>query len=216
MIGGIGQPRSFRSTQRQPVVQPPSDYRRALRPPQFTLRALISLITLLAMLFSLVNVVHPLMLSGLVLLALLITGHIAGNAIGTRLREIGSRPVDKDGREVPRPSASWKMRKDEFAPTTELARNASLGWPLLVVTTVGALLGGLGGGVWGFVAAGNVEAGVASGWSGVVVGIVAFAVLGGLGSFATFSFGQVMLGAYWQAIHPPAPRQTKNEPIYPL
>ena len=82
-------------------MSPPSDYRRALRPPQFTLRTLIGLITLLAALFSLVNVVHPVVMAGLVLLALLIAAHVAGNVIGTRLREIGDRPVTKEGREVP-------------------------------------------------------------------------------------------------------------------
>ena len=172
-------------------MQNPSSHRRALRPPQFTLRTLIGLITLLAVLFALVNVVHPLVLAGLILLVLLIAAHITGNALGTRLREIGSRPVDERGRDLPPQTYLREVGQDEFAAPTQLARRMPLGLPVLVVSTAGAVLGGLGGGLWGWQAGSTPH---------IAVGGVAFAVLGGLGSFALFSFSQVMLGAYWQAL----------------
>ena len=178
-------------------MSPPSDYRRALRPPQFTLRTLIGIITLLAALFSLVNVVHPVVMAGLVLLALLIAAHVAGNVIGTRLREIGDRPVTKEGREVPPRPFDRNIEQSSFAPPSDLARRISLGLPILIVTTAGVLTGGIGGGLWGYLSAGS------DGWLNIVVGCVAFGFLGGFGSFAAFSFTQVTLGAIRQASRSP-------------
>jgi hypothetical protein len=175
------------------------------------MRTLICLITLLAALFSLVNMVHPLVMSGLVLLLLLIAAHVAGNVIGTRLREIGDRPVTKEGRELAPQPLDGRVDRSNFAPTSDLARKISLGLPLLIVTVAGALTGGIGGGMWGYLAAGS------DGWLNIVVGSVAFGFLGGIGSFAAFSFTQVMLGAIRQAARPPTPySQAENEAGYPL
>ncbi|MBC7853866.1 MAG: hypothetical protein IAF94_10550, partial [Pirellulaceae bacterium] len=80
-----------------------------------------------------------------------------------------------------------------------------------IVTTAGVLTGGIGGGLWGFLSAGS------DGWLNIVVGAVAFGFLGGFGSFAAFSFTQVMLGAIRQASRPQSPlRQAENEAGYPL
>ena len=192
-------------------MSPPSDYRRALRPPQFTLRTLLGIITLLAGMFSLVNVVHPLVMTGLVLLAILIAAHVAGNVIGNRLREIGDQPVTKDGREVPARPLERHIDQSSFAPRSDLAKRASLGLPLLIVSAAGALVGGIGGGLWGYLSAGS------DGWVNIVVGCVAFGFLGGFGSFVAFSFTQVILGAWWQASRSPTqlPR-AENEARYPL
>ena len=192
-------------------MSPPSDYRRALPPPQFTLRTLIGIITLLAVLFSLVNVVHPVVMAGLVLLGLLIAAHVAGNVIGTRLREMGDRPMTKEGREVPPRRFDGHVDRASFAPPSDLARRISLGLPILIVTTAGVLTGGIGGGLWGYLSAGS------DGWLNIVVGCVAFGFLGGFGSFAAFSFTQVMLGAIRQASRSPAPlSRAENEAGYPL
>lgn len=178
-------------------MPPPSDYRRPLRPPQFTLRTLICLITLLAGLFSLVNVVPPIVIAGLLLLTLLIAAHVAGNVIGTRLREMGDQPVTKEGRKIP--PRQWKPQVDQasFAPPSDLARQVSLGLPILIVSSAGVLVGGISGGLWGYLTA---ESG---GWTNIVVGSIAFGFLGGFGSFAAFSFTQVILGAWRQASRPP-------------
>lgn len=192
-------------------MPPPADYRRALRPPQFTLRMLIGLITLLAAMFALVNVVHPVVMAGLVLLALLIAAHVAGNVIGTRLREIGDHPVTKEGKEAPPRPFDRHVDRNSFAPPSDLARKISLGLPILIVTSAGVLTGGIGGGLWGFLSAGS------DGWLNIVVGTVAFGFLGGFGSFAAFSFTQVILGAWWQASRSSAqPYQAENEARYPL
>ncbi len=178
-------------------MSPPSDYRRPLRPPQFTLRMLIGLMTVLAAHFSLVNVVPPIVMAGLVLLTLLIAAHVAGNVIGTRLREMGDHPVTKEGREVP--PRRWNSQVDQasFAPPSDLARRVSLGLPILIVSLAGVLAGGISGGLWGYLTAGS------GGWTNIVVGTIAFGFLGGFGSFAAFSFTQVILGAWRQASRPP-------------
>jgi hypothetical protein len=56
--------------------------------------------------------------------------------------------------------------------------------------------GAVGGGLWTFLAGrGHV------GLFNIGVGVIAFAILGGLLAFATVSFTQVLLGAIWQAMN---------------
>jgi hypothetical protein len=191
-------------------VTPLSDDRPPLRPPQFTLRTLILLITVLAIFFSLVNTVHPVVMAGLVLLTLLIAAHVAGNVIGTRLREIGDRPLTQEGGEVPPQPFVGHLTRTSFAPPSDLARRIALGLPILIVTTAGVLAGGIAGGLWGYLAAGD------DGWLNIVVGIVACGFLGGFGSFVAFSFTQVILGAWWQASRSlPDPHQAETKPVTP-
>ena len=189
----------------------PSDYRRPLRPPQFTLRTLIWIITLLAAMFSLVNVVHPVVMAGLLLLMLLIAAHVVGNVLGTRLRDIGDRPVTKEGREIPPRRFNPQVDPSSFAPPTDLASKVALGLPILIVSSAGVLVGGISGGLWGFLSAGSGK------WQNMAVGAVAFGFLGGFCSFGIFSFTQVILGAWKQASQSPQhPRQAENEIRYPL
>ncbi|MCI0357192.1 MAG: hypothetical protein L0211_01745, partial [Planctomycetaceae bacterium] len=72
--------------------KPPSPTTPRLRPPQFGLRTLLFVVTVCAVLAALSKWVTPLVFLCLVFLALTIIAHVAGNAIGTRLREIGSHP----------------------------------------------------------------------------------------------------------------------------
>lgn len=192
-------------------MPPPTDYRRVLRPPQFTLRTMLLLVSLLAVFFSLINLVHPLVMTGLTLLGILIAAHVAGNVIGTRLREIGDRPMTKDGRDIPPQRFHPQIDRTNFAPPSDLAKKVSLGLPVLIVTTTGVLVGGIAGGIWGYLAAGS------SGWLNIAVGFVAFGFLGGFVSFAIYSFTQVLLGAWSQASRPSTPaNRPENDAGYPL
>lgn len=192
-------------------MHPPTDYRRALRPPQFTLRTLLLLITLLAVFFSLVNLVHPLLMTGLGLLAILIAAHVAGNVIGSRLRELGDQPMTEDGRAIPPRRFHGEIDRSSFAPPSDLAKKISLGLPVLIVTATGVLVGGIAGGMWGYLAAGI------SGWLNIGVGFVAFGFLGGFVSFAIYSFTQVLLTAWLQASRPASPTsRAENDARYPL
>jgi hypothetical protein len=129
---------------------------------------------------------------GVVLLGLSILAHVAGNAIGTRLRENGDRGPAFRGflgsRQLPTP-----------APATRLSERKTLGWPLVVATFGGLIAGGLGGGLWTtFTMRGPIEP------AAVSIGVIAWAILGGLGAFAATGFSLVLGGAMWQALRHPA------------
>ncbi|HEX5103780.1 MAG TPA: hypothetical protein VFV87_08225 [Pirellulaceae bacterium] len=161
-----------------------------LRPPQFRLRTLLLLVAAWAAIFAASHWLQPVWVAALVLLALSIVAHVAGNAIGTRLRELGSL---KDNRAFDlKPEARGEPR---FAPVTRLGLKQSLGWPLVIATAAGIVLGGLGGGLWTLAASrGPIEPAAAA------LGAIAFAALGGIAAFATVGFTQALTGAIWQAM----------------
>jgi hypothetical protein len=135
----------------------------------------------------------PAAMAALVFLALSVAGHVAGNAIGTRLRQMGDEPQEPlaavhIGRRIP--------QAHEFAPATSLSQRYSLGWSIIVASSIGVASGAVGGGLWTF-AAGRGHAGSFD----IAIGVVAFATLGGLAAFATVSFAQVLCGAFWQALN---------------
>jgi hypothetical protein len=170
------------------------DLRKSLRPPQFGLRTLLALVTACAALFALAQWLPPAAIVLLAFFALSIFCHVAGNAVGTRLRQIGDTndrtPCDHNLLVRPQPR--------DFAPATHLSRRQSLGWITVIATSVGIASGAIGGGLW-TIAAGQGPVGITN----IAVGVIAFAVLGGLAAFATVGFAQVLLGAIWQALSAP-------------
>jgi hypothetical protein len=176
-------------------LQMTGEHAKSLRPPQFGLRTLMALVTACAGLLALGQWLDPIAIAAMAFLALSIFCHVAGNCIGTRLREIG------DNRDLPRddsPAKRVPARAQDFAPVTHLSRRRSLGWPIVIASSVGITCGAIGGGLWTF-AVSRGDAGVLN----IAVGIVAFGVLGGLAAFATVGFAQVLFGALWQALSTP-------------
>ncbi len=176
----------------------------ALKPPQFSLRTLLLLMTAFAVLFALVNVLPPMIIVGLVFLVLSIFAHVAGNAIGTRLRDLGGRPTELRLENPNEPGAA-QTASPRCAPRTELSRRQPLGWPILVATSAGAVAAAVGGGIWTAALTGNQVTALA-----VSIGGIACGVLGGFASFLAFSFAQVGWGALRQAMSAgsaEAPRQ---------
>jgi hypothetical protein len=165
----------------------------ALRPPQFGLRTLLLVVTGCALLAALSQWVTPVVVACLIFLALAIIAHVAGNAIGTRLREIGSHPATDDAA-LAASLARAKPKADDFAPTTQLSDRHGLGWPIVIATVTGTVSGGLGGVAWTLVSSPGPV-----GLLNIGVGAVAFAVLGGIVAFAAFGFVRVGLGALRQA-----------------
>ena len=98
----------------------------------------------------------------------------------------------------PMPSSSANPAADSSLPQSRKisppqrisSRGSSLGWMIIIASSIGTTTGAVGGGLWTFVAArGQV------GPFDIVVGVIAFAVLGGLAAFATFGFAQVLAGS---------------------
>jgi hypothetical protein len=179
-----------------------------LRPPQFTLRTLLIGMSLVALLCSLVQWVTPAGLIAIVLLIAVIVCHVAGNAIGTRLRQLG---MERARQQLPqerlplRPAVSGELPLAAATPlptTTQpapapsyLGQRRSLGWPVVLASGAGFVLGGAGGVLGALEKSGGV-------WlpEVVAVGAVAFAVLGGLAAFAMTALVHVGLGAVRQAL----------------
>lgn len=160
-----------------------------LRPPQFGLRALLLLVTACGVICALAQWLSPIAIAGLVFLIVSIAAHIAGNAIGTRLRESSTSRL-KDDLPLPR---SGNVR-DSAARPTRLTQRRQLGWPILVATCAGAIGGCVAGTVWTFLSQSAAVSALSVG-----VGIVAFSVLGAFASFLIFGFLQVGLAALYEA-----------------
>jgi hypothetical protein len=179
----------------RPLHSPPDDRRPTLRPPQFGLRTLLVVMTVLGAVFALIPWLPPAGVAILLLFGVSIFCHVAGNAIGTRLRANGDRPIPAPlGRSTfGRPTAA------HFAPATRLSQRQSLGWLIVIATVGGIVAGGFGGGVWTLLTSRGPV-----GPLNVAVGVIAFGVLGGMAAFATVAFVQVMLGAIWQTVKAPS------------
>src|SRR3954471_13353917 len=104
----------------------PEHGRQTLRPPQFKLRTLLAVVTACGVLFALGQWLPPMVIAGLAFLAVSIFCHVAGNAIGTRLRAIGDR--HEDATEEEREVRIRRPKPQDFAPATQLGQRRSLGW----------------------------------------------------------------------------------------
>lgn len=182
------------------VANPQAEFaaRRSLRPPQFGLRALLAMVTVCGVLLALRQWLDPIWIFAIAFFAVSIFCHIVGNAIGTQLRQIGDVP-ERSPHDEPLRAVRVAPKPQDFAPATRLSQRQSLGWAIIIASSVGATSGAIGGGFWTFLSSrgpvGPVD---------IFVGVIAFAVLGGLAAFAVFGFAQVLLGAIWQALHGPS------------
>jgi hypothetical protein len=181
---------------------------KSLRPPQFGLRTLLALITAAAVLLALRQWVSPIAITAIAIFAASIFLHVSGNAIGTRLRQIGDLPDDPAANNPLQPFRRAPKPQD-FAPATHLGQKTNLGWMIIVASSVGATTGAVGGGLWTFVAArGHAEP------LNIVIGVIAFAVLGGMAAFATFGFVQVLGGAIRQAVVSSSPASDSRQNLH--
>ena len=169
--------------------------RTRLRPPQFGLRTMLLMVAGCGVILAIVRLgwLSPIEIGVLAFLAVSVFLHVAGNAIGTRLREIGDRNSSFQDDEPP--ASPRRPRPQDFAPATQLGQRQSLGWTIIVAISVGIMTGAIGGGLWTFLAS-RGQAGLVE----IAIGVIAFGVLGGIASFATVGFAQVLLGAIFQAM----------------
>lgn len=164
-----------------------------LQPPQFRLRTMFWFIALLCAVFALMGTVGPLGAAALVLFVLAAIAHVAGNSLGTRLRASGDQShATGAGDKATRPGS---LSENDYAPKSKLAERYSLGATIVVLTTLGVILGAGGGGFG--LALLNWERLT---WPALVLAGVACGVLGGLIGFCASSFVHVLLGAQLQAL----------------
>ena len=128
--------------------------------------------------------VSPIAAFVLALLMMAIIAHVAGNAIGTRLRNHGDRQRSK------RNATRTTPRAGDFAPATQLRWRTSLGKSMFVITGVGALVGAIVGGIALKHVYGN-KLTIAS----HALSTGAFGVLGGFVGFLSGSFLAVLAKA---------------------
>src|SRR4051812_7023772 len=105
----------------------------SLRPPQFGLRTLLLLVTACGMLLALSRWTSPVVVVLLVFLAVSIFCHVVGNAIGTRLREIGDGSSPSQS---PDEAISFRRpQAHDFAPATRLSERHSLGLSIVIASS---------------------------------------------------------------------------------
>ncbi len=176
------------------------DRRPGLPPPQLRLSTFLWVVAVLCGLFAVQGIAGPYVAFALTLLVLAVFAHVAGNAVGTRLRDGHRSPASQS--RTPSPPAHHPLDEEDFAPTTQLGQRRSLGWVVIIVTGLGVALGGLAGGIaltiWN--------------WErisipGVVFAFLFTAVLGGFAGFMASSFVRVFVGAHFQAL-----RHSKRRP----
>lgn len=172
------------------------DRRPGLEAPQLRLATMLWIVALLCSIFAVMGTAGPYAAFVLILLILAVFAHVSGNALGTRLRENGNRPISSDGEKLNRPRFRTRpLNNDDYAPTTQLGRRYALGFVVLIATSVGALLGAAGGG----------SLLIFLNWQRITIYAIGFAILfcgllGGFAGFLTSSFLHVLLGAQSEAV----------------
>ena len=167
------------------------DHRPGLKPPRFSLAALFVVVGVLGVLFAATSYLGSYATLLVILFILTVAAHVAGNAIGTQLRENGSRRTITEDR-APRQKRQPIAAKD-FAPTSQLHHRSALGKPIVITTAAGSAAGAVLGG-YGLSTLMEHPTLLA-----ILLGAVASAVLGGIWTFIASSFLQVASSALRQA-----------------
>ena len=171
-----------------------SDPRPGLSPPQYGLRTMMLSVGLVGLLLASAKLLSPLAAAVLCLLTLAVVAHMAGNSIGTRLREVGSQKAISQHEPGQWCSGFRRAQAGDFAPTTQLRDRKSPGRKIFVATCIGGTIGTvffsclLAWIHWPQINLWNMS-----------LALVASAVLCGLATFLTSSFCEVFSRAVAQA-----------------
>jgi hypothetical protein len=170
----------------------PSDRREPLSPPKFRLRTLLLIVGLLCVLLAIITSLDAYGMFAAIMLVLSVTAHFVGAAIGHRLRDHGSQPVDE---KTPTFEERYRaVQPAEFAPATRLSRRRGPGKLIVSMTIAWAVIGAAGGAALLYFLNGE-QSNVVN----LSSGAAAFAVLGAIWGFALASFLQEMLSALFEA-----------------
>jgi hypothetical protein len=156
--------------------------------PQFHLRTLMLAVTGCCVLLGLTKEIGPLASVGLCFFLALVGLHVAGNAIGTSLRQEVNRELAAE-----RPQPVAPARERVATSPSRLRERTPLGWMVLLLTGVGAALGGsLGSLAYAYWTDVNT--------AGLIVGSISAAILGGFFGFLASSFSKIIFRAWRQAL----------------
>lgn len=173
------------------TLHPPDDgHRPGLPPPQFGMRTLLTVVAGLCVVFAVWAAGGPVLAFVVILLLLAVIAHVAGNAIGTKLKENGNR---RRAEQNEQPNII-ELSGDHYAPQTKLGEKSSLGLTIILSTALGFLAGAVGGG--GLLTYLNWEKII---WPSIALAAVACGVLGGLAGFMMSSFIHVTVVAHLHA-----------------
>ena len=172
------------------------DRRSGLGPPRFRLGTLLLIVTALCIVLASYRWIGPYgaMMIGVFVIAIL--AHIAGNWLGTQLREIGDRPApDEDAENLPvthgLAKGTGNVQPQHFAPVTHLRGRAPLTRAVLIAVVSAFAAGAAGGAlvVWFFSPTSPT-------WAMFICGATAFGVLAAIWAFLVAAFVQ----SGWKAL----------------
>lgn len=160
---------------------------------RFRLRTLLIGVGLLCFFLAISKLLSAATTALLGLLIFCVVAHVAGNAIGTFLRD---RPSDQrtPGRDFLAPMSD----SIPFAPATGLSQRRSLGLIVPLFVMLGTFTGA-GLGSWLLIS----SLGSKATWANLTLGTSAFAVLGGFFGFGMSTFFKVVIGANIEAWREP-------------
>jgi hypothetical protein len=154
--------------------------------PQFSLRALLGLVAVVAMMCAVITTLDPLWAIVIGWFVILVIGHVLGNSWSTRVGR-GSGPPEQLAE---RPSDAGPP---VFAPTSRLRHHVILGRAMFVSAALSAIVGCVLGTLF------VLNRPETPSWTGLLIGSASSAVLGGLLGFLVSSFLSVGLCALHEA-----------------
>jgi len=174
-----------------------SDRRTSLGPPRFRLGTLLLLVTAVCIVLASYRWLGPFGATMVGLLLVAILAHIAGNWLGTRLRDMGDRPAnefDFPDAPVTQGLAKGTLPSQHFAPVSHLHSRGPLPRSVLITVICAFAAGACGGTlmVWLFSPKSPT-------WMMLICGATAFGVLAAIWSFIVAAFLQSGLKALSQA-----------------
>ena len=186
------------------VPNDPAEWERA---PQFRLRTLFFVTAFFAVLFAVMGAVGPVWSVALLLLMTLLGLHVAGNALGTTLRDRASDRLAERGQTGRNEFHSagqirWPMR------SARLCEHTPVGWTNRIIGITGALCGAILGGL--------TYGQLTNSPSELAVGATSFAVLGAFLGFLLGSFVAILLRAWNQAAGEMAKAEAPTVVFQPL